>query len=168
MDGKSATDRPSGSRKIMRGRRSLLRTVRRQELVEIDIEIDGADYRDGYLAVEIMNTASSGPALPLAPDADPGDGWLDVVLIRGEDREPFLEWIDAPQHGRPDFGRVVRARSVSIAWTGEPLRIDDELAEPQPAPGRVRIEIEPVPVLVMGLSQPGQDVRKEYETEAAA
>jgi hypothetical protein len=63
---------------------------------------------------------------------------------------------------------VVRARSVSFGWTDQVLRIDDELPELPAEPARVHIEIEPIPVLVMGLSRPVQDVRKEDETEAAA
>lgn len=168
MASKASTDKPSGSRKIIRGRRSLLRTLTQQIPVEVDLEIDGTSYRDRYLAIEIMNTASSGPALPLAPDADPGDGWLDVVLIREEDRDPFRAWIEAPQECRPDFGRIVRARSVSFTWTGEPLRVDDELPDAPPEPGRVHVGIEPIPVLIMGLSQAARQTRDEHATEAAA
>ena len=49
------------------------------------VEADGVDLSGDFLAVEIMNIGQMGPNLPLAPDAEPGDGFFDVVAI-GERR----------------------------------------------------------------------------------
>lgn len=50
------------------------------------IEADGRDLSGEYLGLEAMNTRSVGPNLPFAPEADPGDGAIDLVLIRESDR----------------------------------------------------------------------------------
>ena len=164
MGHKSSPESAPGSEKIMRGRDELARTLRDLEAVELEIDIDGAPYNGSYLAVEIMNTPSSGPALPLAPNADPGDGWLDVVLVREGDRAAFLDWLSAPQHSPPAFGQVVRGRVITLAWSAPvPLRIDDGLPELGTEPGRARIEIEPVPVLIMGLSTSQNDERGDND-----
>jgi diacylglycerol kinase family enzyme len=57
------------------------------------VEIDGEDLSGEYLAVEAMNIGQIGPNLPLAPAADPGDGLLDAVLVRPEDRGSLVGYL---------------------------------------------------------------------------
>ena len=51
-------------------------------------------------ACEIMNIASIGPRLLLAPAADPGDGLLDLVSLEPEARADMLAWLGASSSAR--------------------------------------------------------------------
>jgi diacylglycerol kinase (ATP) len=60
---------------------------------EWHVEVEGEDFSGELLAVEVMNIGQMGPNFPIAPEADPGDGRLDVVLIRDEDRASLVAYI---------------------------------------------------------------------------
>jgi diacylglycerol kinase (ATP) len=60
---------------------------------EWTVEVDGEDLSGELLAVEAMNIGQMGPNLPLALQADPGDGLLDVVLVREEDRANLVAYL---------------------------------------------------------------------------
>ena len=47
-----------------------------------------------------QNIPFAGPNVPVAPDADPGDGLLDVVLIGEAQRKALLAYFDARMHAR--------------------------------------------------------------------
>jgi diacylglycerol kinase family enzyme len=53
----------------------------------LEVELDGRDLSGDHLMLEALNIPAIGPRLALAPDADPGDGLLDVVLVRDADRD---------------------------------------------------------------------------------
>jgi diacylglycerol kinase (ATP) len=127
----------------------------------VDLRLDGQSTVDEYLLVEVMNAPMLGPQLRFAPHADPGDGWVDVVLAREPDRQRLSQWIDDGADG--DHGLDVRSvRSVELLWDGEPLHIDGEtwadgsaafrtvqtVARVDDATVRVELEPETVPVLV--------------------
>src|SRR5262249_54171030 len=45
------------------------------------LELDDDEVEGDFLAVEAMVVGETGPKIPLAPAADPGDGLLDVVVV---------------------------------------------------------------------------------------
>jgi diacylglycerol kinase family enzyme len=55
--------------------------------MRLKLKLDERDLSGEYILVEAMNIRSIGPNLCLAPDADHGDGLLDVVLVSNEERE---------------------------------------------------------------------------------
>lgn len=93
------------------------------------ISAGGEDLSGDYLGVEVMNIRFVGPNVPLAPDADPSDGLLDLVLIKKEDREPILDYLDRRLHlasGVMPQLRTVRAdRFELVAPAGLRLHLDD-------------------------------------------
>ena len=119
------------------GDRALLllrRIVAEAEADRWKVELDGRDLSGEYLAIEAMNTRFTGPKVPLAPDADPGDGLLDVVLIGPSDREALLDYLDGRLHDSAadlprlpvERGRHLRLRpSRAVAF-----HVGDELFEP--------------------------------------
>ena len=95
------------------------------------IDADGVDLSGMYIAVEILNIRFVGPNVPLAPEADPCDGLLDVVLISETDRTPLLAYLESRLHlasGQlPDL-RTVRARNIEIIVpAGVQLHLDDQV-----------------------------------------
>ncbi|HZY81965.1 MAG TPA: diacylglycerol kinase family protein [Cyclobacteriaceae bacterium] len=92
--------------------------------------VDDKEYTGKFLMVEIMNTQSLGPNLNLAPDADPGDGELEVILIAESHREELAEYIGRRmKKGRdePFFFQPLKAQKIRVKWEGHLAHIDDQL-----------------------------------------
>jgi diacylglycerol kinase family enzyme len=92
------------------------------------LKIDDKDYTGKFLLVEIMNTSSIGPNLHLAPFADPGDGFFEVILITDNQREEFLSYVKGKLEGRNEspFFTALKAKKLQIYWEGTALHADDE------------------------------------------
>jgi diacylglycerol kinase (ATP) len=114
------------------------------------VDVDGEVLSGEFLAVEVMNTGELGPNFPLAPDADPSDGLLEVVLVGESERPQLLAYfakrlrdLDPPPPDVP--GR--RGRRIAFSPpAGARLHIDDELwpeDERARRSGEVVVEIGP-------------------------
>ena len=102
------------------------------------VEVDGAPVAPGgeeepLLMVGVANGCCIGGGTPLAPDARPDDGLLDVVVVAATGpaaRTGFAKDLRAGEHPGRDDVRTVRGRAVRIA--GEPVRhnVDGEVGDP--------------------------------------
>jgi diacylglycerol kinase (ATP) len=114
--------------------RAALRTVRTHPVRRCVIRADGEDLYGQYFLAVAMNIRRIGTVLELAPDADPGDGRLDLVLL-GEAERPalaaYLEGLLACEATRFSL-TPRRAREIRIAWDLARGHLDDE---PWPEPG---------------------------------
>jgi diacylglycerol kinase (ATP) len=94
------------------------------------VEVDGVDLSGDYIAVEVTNIREIGPNFPLAADADPGDGLLDVVLVGAEHREALAGYFEDRLAGvepRPQRLSSRRGKRVSLRPPAETsLHVDDE------------------------------------------
>jgi diacylglycerol kinase family enzyme len=79
-----------------------------------------------------MNIRSIGPNLELAPQAEVGDGLLDLVLVGADEREALGSYLNGRlREERPQAGfRVRRGKRVRLEPMGEPLHLDDETERP--------------------------------------
>jgi diacylglycerol kinase family enzyme len=111
---------------------------------------DGVDLSGEFIAVEALNVGLVGPNVPLAPEADPGDGLLELTLLCEEDRLKLAAYAAARLHGRPvdSLDLDVRpARRIELyAPTNWPLHVDDEVLEG--SSDRQTITVEPGPVVL--------------------
>ena len=132
------------------------------------VEIDGKDHSGEYLAVEAMNIRHVGPSVPVAPNADPGDGRLDVVFVRPSDRRALLDYFDKrlEQHEvKLPRLTVRRGSQVVLTASGGRLRVDDRLLE-----NRRRLEISLMAgatLIVGGAGQSGGGARRRKESARA-
>jgi diacylglycerol kinase (ATP) len=98
------------------------------------VDADGDDLSGDYLLAMLLNTGYVGPRLALAPDADAGDGQLDLLLVPEADRQALGAYLDAlagddePKLAIPTR-RVAHAR---LGWRATDGHIDDHLW-PEPA-----------------------------------
>ena len=108
--------------------RRVARLVRREPVRPLHILADGDDISGEFVGVEITNIAAIGPRIVLAPAADPGDGWLDLVLVRESDRAAFADYVESgdDRAGRPPALHR-RVRRVEVTWPGPASHVDDEL-----------------------------------------
>jgi diacylglycerol kinase (ATP) len=110
------------------------------------ITIDGRDVSGEYLAVEVMNISTCGPVVPLAPEADPGDGAVDLVLVTENDRDPLLDYIDGRLQGDAKAPQLAVHRGREIKLRSAPgviMHVDDELVEPAQRPRTYQITVKP-------------------------
>lgn len=115
-----------GADDIRRGRRALSEVLTEAEPLDIEVNVDGQPWKSDVLGVEVLTIPFTGPALPLAHDADPSDTLLDAVAVDREQSEAFAEWIKAPQDREPPV--IARqGKKIEVRWRGVESRIDDKL-----------------------------------------
>ncbi|MDF2186948.1 diacylglycerol kinase family protein [Paraflavitalea sp. CAU 1676] len=107
------------------------------------IEIDDADHSGRYLLAEVMNSRSIGPNLVLSPDADPGDGQFEVVLIPEDKRTALADWIKQKMDGGESVFSIppVKGTKININTEDTLLHTDDELISLEDA-ARVSVELQ--------------------------
>ena len=107
------------------------------------IVLDGKEIADEFLLVEILNIRSIGPNLVFGPDADPSDGYFDVILADERHREELRTYLEHRADGRDTRLALprYRAREVVIACCTD-LHIDDEQIDACEL-GNISIRIEP-------------------------
>lgn len=118
------------------------------EALEIAARLDGKDISGRYLLLEAVNLRYVGPSLFLAPDAEPGDGLLDVVLVGETERPRLIQYLDRWQDNRERLAVLptLRGRKLELEWSGVPLHIDDKLrpkksADPGEVAGMVQVSV---------------------------
>jgi diacylglycerol kinase (ATP) len=128
------TYRPDKGKSILRGIEALRSTISEDYAITGRLWVDGKQYSDNYLVVELLNTKAVGPRLQFAPDADPTDGYLDVVRVRKSGDDGFLAYTARMMRGElTDLSsvEVSRARGIRFLWTGFSIHIDAELWPPE-------------------------------------
>lgn len=113
------------------------------------ITVDGQPLPDDLILAEVLNGPRIGPALRLAPQADPGDGMFDIAFLRHADKARALHALG--RGGADDLPLdVIRGRAVSMQWHTSPLCVDDRFLDPPRTPMHLRIGFarDPVTFLV--------------------
>lgn len=130
--------------KLKAARAVLLDIVQTYEARPCTIVADGVEHSGNYIMVEIMNIRSIGPNLVLAPDADPGDGLLDVVMVSEASRNKFESFLLSRINNEDkEFSfSTIRARKVKVFWDGKDAHADDERLKIE-KPVEVEVEILP-------------------------
>jgi len=112
--------------------------------------VDDDAIDDEFLLVEFLNVPSVGANLALAAEADPSDGWFDVVTAGEGERRRIADYLEARRGGGqapPLELPTRRARRAEITgW--ERMHVDDELRRIEEA-GKVTVEIEPGAIRVL-------------------
>jgi diacylglycerol kinase (ATP) len=142
-----ASRRPGleGERKVRAGLEMLREATADATPRPWELSLDGEDLSGEYLAVEALNLPQIGPHMPLSPDADPGDGLMDLVLVSAADRPAMLEWIDTLRDDGGEAARgpglpVRRGRLLGIGVpSGGLVHVDDDLGPEGPYRATVRL-----------------------------
>jgi diacylglycerol kinase family enzyme len=93
------------------------------------IALDGRNLTGEYVLVEAMNIRSIGPNLSLAPNADPGDGLLDVVLVPDRERQRLADYLLARSAGNQSLPElpIQRGRHLHVECDELRVHIDDDV-----------------------------------------
>jgi diacylglycerol kinase (ATP) len=131
----------SRQERLLLGRQSLRKILKKAVPLDIELEIDGESVDGDLLAVEALNIGYTGSRLPFFPQADSGDRGFDVVCIRKNQRSDMLDWLASDDTDSPAtavFGRRLRIRYDKCTT----LRIDDKLPDPPHKIGEVDVEVQ--------------------------
>jgi diacylglycerol kinase (ATP) len=125
---------PGGEEKIELGLRLLSDAAASAPVHRYEIEADGADLSGDYIAVEAANVGLVSVNVPLATDARPCDGLLDLALLRDGDRATLVEYATARLEDRspPDLDLTIhRASRIELRIPPDrPFHLDDGLVAP--------------------------------------
>ncbi len=124
---KEDTDEPA--KKIRTALKLMHRLILSYKPRYCHLEIDGIDHSGKFLLAEIMNTRTIGPNLCLAPNSDPGDGKLEVVVVLESEKEKFADYILGMINGKEEkFSfQTIPAKSIKVSWDGTHVHVDDEI-----------------------------------------
>lgn len=113
--------------KLLRDEAVLYAVAATMAPVPIRVSLDGRQLSGDFLVVEVMNIRGVGPRVELAPNADPSDGHLDVVVVTTDERAQLEEHLKhhlCRGSGAPGL-RVHAVRSMRMEFSSADLRIDD-------------------------------------------
>jgi diacylglycerol kinase family enzyme len=121
---------------------SILRErLKKQAPLTLKVVLDGRDLSGEYALLEAMNICYVGPNLHLAPKADPGDGFLDLVLLPESNRRRMDEYLAGGGNAPPPKLTVYRGKALRIEWDQADVHLDDE---PLPRePGWADVTLDP-------------------------
>jgi diacylglycerol kinase (ATP) len=137
-----------GADDIRRGRRALSEVAGKAEPLDLEVDIDGRPWKSGLISVDVLNIPFTGPALPLAHDADPGDTRLDVIGFESDKRDKLIEWINSPQEDLPPAA-TRGGKQIEIRWRNADSRLDDEVAKGGPDWQQAIIRCDPEPLHIL-------------------
>jgi diacylglycerol kinase (ATP) len=138
---KPSLDVARGIDSLRGGRDEFRKILKKAKPLDIDVLVDGKPLAGEILSLEVMNIIYTGPGLPLAPSADPGDRMLEVVCVRPAERGVMMDWISEPRHRRPPV-TVRRGRVVDIVWRGDLIRIDDDVIKAPDSETTITVALE--------------------------
>ena len=125
---------PEAGRSLLRSISSIIETINEFEAHSCQISLDGEDISGTYRMFEVLNTPRFGPWIKLAPEADPGDGFLDIVRIRPDSDESLFRYVTslmAEDLKELPNVEVSRGQCVEIRWSGDfPIHVDAEIRPP--------------------------------------
>jgi YegS/Rv2252/BmrU family lipid kinase len=129
---------------------AVLATVHRHRPADAVLEMDGvAEPPTPITAVVAANGRWFGGGMKIAPQADPADGALDVVVLGALGRLELLRWLPTiypGTHVRHPRVRVRRARRLRVSGGALPTHLDGEPAAATPItlaiePGALRLRV---------------------------
>jgi diacylglycerol kinase family enzyme len=143
------SNRDAGERDLRWGRGNRMRRMLASEPVEKrTIEADGKDLSGECVFVAVLNMPFIGPRIALAPDADPTDGYLDLLIVRPDDRRMVDDFLEAVTED-PTVACPLpthRCREVHLMWEDDAGHLDDRTwpdgeHSPAAAPNGARVSL---------------------------
>ena len=117
---------------VLRALTALIGTITSPPVLKAQLFIDDEQLSTELSMLEVLNTPAIGPRLNLAPNADPTDGWLEVLTIEPAAGVSFLNYsVNALQGSLEALENVTvrRAKRVRLDFDGGALHTDGDSAE---------------------------------------
>ena len=125
----------SPENEIQESLETLLETVKNYKAEKAEIKTAENTISRSFLLVELMNIRFIGPNFELAPQADPGDGFFQLVMIPESSRQDLAQYVEkslGKEGSTAELGKFVQVqlvKEISMKWHGKDVHIDDQLVE---------------------------------------
>ncbi len=121
-----ATDDYQPSQKLVAARAAIREIVSHSSPITVHAQLDDQTIEGQFLLMEMLNISRVGPRLAIAPEVDPADHYLNVVVLESAQRQALLDWLDADPLNMPIPATIYRCQSLNLTWHDAPIRVDDE------------------------------------------
>jgi diacylglycerol kinase family enzyme len=97
------------------------------------IKTNGMLIKGPFLLIELMNIQLLGPNLRLAPEAEVGDGYLNLVIIPEKNRAALIEYLQNIIKKRRqtielnELAYILKVGKAKIKYAGSHIHVDDNL-----------------------------------------
>lgn len=120
-----------GEHRLVLGRDALRKALKKGKARNLNVTIDGKPITNKLLALEVLNIGYAGPGIPLRLAVDPGDDYLDVVMIGDDQRDGMLDWLGPAHEDSAPPLTARKGKEIVIHWKGKPpMRLDDGYVDP--------------------------------------
>ena len=113
---KRSDPKPPFEHRIRLGREALCEAIAAAAPHRIALTVDGENLDGEFLLVEVLNLRFSGPRLPIAYFAEPGDQVLDIVLLCEDQRQTMLDWVRAAPEETAGLGAYRPQVDDGLGW----------------------------------------------------
>jgi len=116
---------------VKQAHNALLHLAKHYEPIAATILLDGREVSDEFLMIELLNISRLGPKLQLAKNADPGDGMLELILIKAKQRPLIIKYLEEIVAGKkPIFPiKPIAVNRLKITLETKDIHVDDGLKD---------------------------------------
>jgi diacylglycerol kinase (ATP) len=139
---KKSRFRLSPEERLAEARRHLRLMAKDCPEITCELQLDDQIVAGGFLLLQIANMPLVGPNLQLIPDADPADGWLNVMWIEGAQRNALRDYFERDgMDDRPiSPAQTRRCQHVLFRYLEGPAHLDGKVLLPLAAPVSIRLQ----------------------------
>ena len=121
----------SPEERLINDKNILLESAKSYKPFAVELQIDGKIYKGEYLMVEVLNIRSIGPNIMLSPDADPGDGLLEIILVGEKERQRLVHYLSEKLNGNETRLQLdaIPVKRMAMLSTNNSLHVDDEIQD---------------------------------------
>jgi len=131
MDEQPKTPLEDPNDEVQEAHNALLHLAKHYQPITAALLLDGKELNDEFLMVELLNISRLGPKLLLAKNANPGDGMLELILIRAKQRPLLIKYLEEVIAGKkPQFPiKPISVKQLKLKLDTKDIHVDDELME---------------------------------------
>ncbi|WP_461790817.1 diacylglycerol/lipid kinase family protein [Pedobacter sp.] len=131
MDEQARTPAEDPEDEVRQAHNALLHLSKHYEAFEATLINDGKEISGKFLLLELLNISRLGPKLELAKNANPGDGKLELIMVKENQRPQLIKYFEEIIAGKkPIFPiKPVAVTHLKLSVTCKDLHVDDELKE---------------------------------------
>jgi diacylglycerol kinase (ATP) len=125
----SAKLRTGPRKRLANARKYLAALAKNISTFECELLVDEELIKGEFLLLEIANAGLIGPRLHLAPAANPGDGFFNLVWVRHQRRDEWLNYLKSLRKGEESPLPIEerRCQRITICDADAPLHVDGKV-----------------------------------------
>ena len=151
--------RLSTEERLTNARRHLRLMAKDYPEIKCELQLDDEIVAGRYLLLEIANMPLVGPNLQLVSDADPADGWFDVMWIEGRERKALRDYLELCRRDERAIApaKTRRCQRVLFRYVDAPAHVDGKAFLSLAKPVSIRLQARALDLLDLNLNSEIED-----------